>query len=338
MNDTSGIDRPPRGIRLLAPLQRDPDWGSMSPEDLAAYSSTANRKASSRLLRVITGFPDRGATIGWQEVTLADRTLRVRVYRPRRDGGAALPLVVHVHGGGFAGTAPQSDWANSHFAARLPAVVVSVEHRLLAPGISLRAVADDCWDVLRNVVEHATEWGIDPARVAVAGESTGALVSALAAIRAGSSGLELRAQVLVNPVTDLTEAMFDYPSMTHYADSAMLSIPKLRLFQRLAVPPGTDPRPLSPLHAATLSDLAPALVVVPTVDPVADHGRRYAERLRESGTPAVLSEHRGATHAFLATPGVVPQAAVARARITEFLRARLAASRSVDAGGTARRG
>ena len=73
-----------------------------------------------------------------------------------------------------------------------------------------------------------------------------------------------------------------------------------------------------------LSGLAPALVVVPTFDPAADHGRSYAERLRRAGTPARVVEHPGATHAFLSMPGVVPQAKAARAEIAEFLRGRLA--------------
>jgi acetyl esterase len=64
--------------------------------------------------------------------------------------------------------------------------------------------------------------------------------------------------------------------------------------------------------------------VVPTLDPVADHGRAYAGRLREAGTPARLTEHPGATHAFLSTPGVVPQAKAARAEIAEFLQGHLA--------------
>jgi acetyl esterase len=64
----------------------------------------------------------------------------------------------------------------------------------------------------------------------------------------------------------------------------------------------------------------PALVVVPTFDPVADHGRCYAERLREAGTPARMTEYPGATHAFLSMPGVVRQARAARAEIVEFLR------------------
>ncbi|MEU4726660.1 alpha/beta hydrolase [Nonomuraea dietziae] len=327
MSEVTGTERPPLGIRLLRALGKEPDWSAMTAEELVAYRDAENRKRASPLARVVTGFPDRGAVIQWQEVALPGRRLPVRVYRPspRRDGGRAdLPLVLHVHGGGFVGTAVQSDWVNSHLAARLPAVVVSVEHRLLDPETPLSAAVDDGWDALRHVVRHAAQWGIDPARTAVFGESTGSMITALVAIRARQAGLPLRAQVLVNPAVDLTSTMYDHASFTRHAHSPTLTLPQMQLLHRFAVPQGTDPRAMSPLYADDLSGLAPALVVVPTIDPLADHGRSYAERLRAAGTPARLTEHPGATHAFLSMPGVVPQAKAARAEIFEFLQATLA--------------
>ncbi len=321
-----GMQRPPLSIRLLHALRKEPDWLTMPAEALDAFRDAENRRRASGLARVITGFPDRRAAIGWQQLALPDRVLRVRVYRPspRRGGSTSLPLVLHVHGGGFVGTAVQSDWVNSHLAGRLPAVVVSVEHRLLAPGISMSAAVDDGWDALHHVVQDAAHWGVDPARVAVFGESAGSVVAALAAIRARDCDLMLRAQVLVNPCVDLTSTAFDYASMSEHATSPTLTVTQMELLRRLAVPEGTDPRAVSPLFADDLSGLAPTLVVVPTLDPLADHGRTYAERLRKAGTPTRLTEHSGATHGFLSMPGVVPHARPARTEITDFLRDRLA--------------
>ncbi|MEV4167370.1 alpha/beta hydrolase [Nonomuraea dietziae] len=316
--------KPSLGIRVLKALGKEPDWLAMTTEQLVAFREAENRKRASRLGRVITGCPDRGAAIQWQEVVLPGRKLPVRVYRPSRSGRDPLPLVLHVHGGGFVGTAVQSDWVNSHLATRLPAVVVSVEHRLLDPDSPLSAAVDDAWDVLRHVVGHAAQWGIDPARIAVFGESTGSMITALTAILARDFGLPLRAQVLVNPVVDLSPAGFEHASMRQHAHSPTLSVPYMRLLQRLAIPQGTDPRAMSPLEADDLSGLAPALVVVAPIDPLADHGRCYAERLRAAGTPARLTEHPGATHAFLSMPGAVPQAKAARAEIVEYLREALA--------------
>src|SRR5262249_3876993 len=260
MNATS-IERPPLGVRLLHTLVKEPDWSRMTAVELVAFGDAATRMAASPLARLITGLPDSGAAIRWREVTLPDRELWVRVYRPspKRDGGANLPLVLHVHGGGFMGSAVQSDWVNSHLAARLPAVVVSVEHRLLAPGIPLSPVVDDGWDVLRHVVRHASEWGVDPARTAVVGESAGALVVALATIRAKECGLLLRAHVLVNPVLDVTERALDYESIAEHAHTPTVTVERLQAFLRLAVPPETDPRAVSPLYADDLGGLAPAL-------------------------------------------------------------------------------
>ncbi|MGW3350233.1 alpha/beta hydrolase [Nonomuraea rubra] len=307
MSDITTMDRP-----------SEPDWSTLTAEELATYRDAENRVRASAAARVITGEPDPGAAIDWHQITLPGRELPVRVYRPAADG--PLPLVLHVHGGGFVGTAVQCDWVNSHLAARLPAVVVSVEHRLLDFETPLSAAADDGWDVLRHVVDHAGEWGVDPARTAVFGESCGALISALAAIRAGRSGLRLRAQVLVNPALDVTSTAFSYDSMSRFEHTPTLTLALLRFFQRLAVPHGSDARALSPLHAGDLNGLPPALVVVPTHDPLADHGRRYAGRLQAAGTPARLSEYQEAGHGFLSMPGVAPQAAPARAEILEFLR------------------
>ncbi|MFE7314701.1 alpha/beta hydrolase [Streptomyces sp. NPDC057555] len=318
MDKATAAERPP-----------EPNWATVTAEELVAYRDAENRFRASTAARAMLGDPDPGAAIDWREVALPGRKLPVRVYRPTpaRDDDtdrAELPLVLHVHGGSFVGTAVQCDWANSHLAAHLPALVVSVEHRLLDPETPLSDAVDDGWDVLQHVVQHASQWGIDPARTAVFGESCGALISALLAIRAREAGLQLTAQVLVNPAVDVTETMFDYASIAEYGYSPTRAVPQLRLFQRLSVPPRTDARALSPLYADNLSGLAPALVVVPTHDAVADHGRHYAERLQASGTPARLTEYPGARHAFLTLPGVEQQAEAARAEILGFLRASLA--------------
>ncbi|MFC5185538.1 alpha/beta hydrolase [Actinomadura harenae] len=316
MSETTAVKRPP-----------EPDFSTITTEELLAYRAAENAWRASSAAWEFIGVPDPGASIEWQDVALPGRDLPVRVYRPVSTGDddarAVLPLVVHVHGGGFVGTAAQCDWTSSRLAAGLPAVVVSVEHRLAAPGSPIANAADDGWDVLRHVVEHAGQWGVDPARVAVFGESFGGLISALTALRARDAGLRLAAQVLVNPAADVSETMYDHPSVTEYAYSPSRALPLLRLLRRLAVPAGTDGRAFSPLHADDLSDLAPALVVVPTMDALADHGRRYAERLRTAGTSVRLTEYPGARHAFLTLPGLEPQAEAAQTEVIEFLRAAL---------------
>ncbi len=314
---TKSTQQPPLGLRLVYSFRKEPDYRTITPAGLAELGETANRIVNSPLARLLTGRPHSGVSISWQEVELADRTIRVRVYRP--NSSSRLPLVLHVHGGGYVGTAVQCDWINSHVAARASAVVVSVEHRLMDHTTPLAAIVDDGWDVLRHVYQRAADWGIDPTRVAVAGESAGSMVAALSALRARDAGMSLRAQVLINPCVDVTATALDYDSVTRYPDTPTLSREGIDFFRLLAVPEGTDPRPLSPLYADTLTGLPPTLIVIPVLDPVADHGRAYAASLREAGTLVEVTEHPKAGHAFISMPGLIPQAKPARDRIVNFL-------------------
>jgi acetyl esterase len=319
----SATHQPPLGVRLVYSVRKEPDYRTITPDELAALGEAANRVVNSRFARLLTGIPHSGVAIGWQALELADRTIRVRVYRPKDPAPRNLPLVLHIHGGGYVGSAVQCDWINSHVAARASALVVSVEHRLMDHQTPLAAIVDDGWDALRHLLRHADEWSIDRSRVAVAGESAGSMVAALSALRARDAGMSLRAQVLVNPCVDVTPGALDYESARQYPDTPTLTNESMEFFCKLAVPEGTDPRSVSPLYAGEPAGLPPTLVVIPVLDPVADHGRTYAEHLRAVGIPVEVSEHPKAGHAFISMPGLVPQARPARDRIVDFLRDRL---------------
>jgi hypothetical protein len=125
----SATQQPPLGVRLVYSVRKEPDYRTLTPTQLAALGEAANRVVNSRFARLLTGIPHSGVTIGWRAVELADRTIRVRVYRPKDSAARNLPLVLHIHGGGYVGSAVQCDWINSHMAARASALVVSVEHR-----------------------------------------------------------------------------------------------------------------------------------------------------------------------------------------------------------------
>ncbi|WP_433600214.1 alpha/beta hydrolase [Nocardia sp. CA-135953] len=306
----------PLGTRLF---KDDRDWEALTDDQLIALREKANRAASSRAARIVTGLPDRRARITESTIDLPGRRLMLRVHRPKH-AYQKLPLIVSFHGGGFiAGTAAQNDWLNSHLAARCPAVVVSVEYRL-APQYPLPQPVEDGYDTLVRLVEDPVDWGVDPAAVAVMGESAGGMIAALMALRARKDGPALHAQVLNYPSTDWTETVTDYPSIAENADNPTLSLSRLRAARKLSLPPTLDPRTVSPLEFESLADLPPTLVVTAALDPIADHGSRYVERLRADGTDARLSYYPKATHTFLSTPGLVPAARPARREILAFLR------------------
>ncbi|WP_341718447.1 alpha/beta hydrolase [Micromonospora sp. FIMYZ51] len=294
----------------------------MTDDQVVVARDKANRAASSRAGRIVTGLPDRRARIEDTTIDLPDRRLTLRVHRPK-EAEHPLPLIVSFHGGGFiGGTAAQNDWLNSHLAARCPAVVVAVEYRL-APEHKLPRPIEDGYDTLVRIADEPLRWGIDPANIAVIGESVGGMIAALVAARTRTDGRPLRAQVLNYPTTDWTESMFDYPSMAANADNPTLPLSRLRAARILSTPSTLDPYTVSPVKFKNLADLPSALVVTAALDPVADHGRRYVERLREAGSAAHLSCYPRATHTFLSTPCLVPAARPARREILAFLRAHL---------------
>jgi acetyl esterase len=129
--------------------------------------------------------------------------------------------------------------------------------------------------------------------------------------------------VLNYPTTDWTNTAEDYPSIAENADNPTLSLSRLRAARKLSLPPTLDPRTVSPVKFENLAGLPPALIVTAGLDPVADHGRRYTERLREHGTDATSTCYPNATHSFLSIPSLVPAARPARREILAFLRSRL---------------
>jgi acetyl esterase/lipase len=307
--------RAPLGTRILRDSR---DWEAMTGDQVIATREKANRAAGSRAARIVTGLPDRRARIEEATIDLPGRHLMLRVHRPK-SAYQKLPLIVSFHGGGFiAGTAAQNDWLNSHLAARCPAVVVSVEYRL-APQHPLPQPVQDGYDTLVRLVADAIGSGIDPAAVAVMGESAGGMIAALVALRARKDGPPLLAQVLNYPSTDWTETVADYPSIAENADNPTLPLSRLRASRKLSVPSTLDPRSVSPLKFENLAGLPPTLVITAALDPLADHGRRYAERLRDDGSDARLTCYPKATHTFLSTPGLVPAARPARREILAFL-------------------
>ena len=309
----------PLGTRILRDAH---DWEAMTGDQLIATREKVNRMASSRAARIVAGLPDRHARIREVTIDLPGRRLMLREHRPK-DAYRNLPLIASFHGGGFiAGTAAQNDWLNSYLAARGPAVVIAVEYRL-APEHPLPQPVEDGYDTLARLVEDAAAWGIDPAAVAVMGESAGGMIAALVTSRARKDGPPLLAQVLNYPSTDWTDTAEDYPSVAENADNPTLSLSRFRAARKLSVPPTLDPRSVSPLKSENLAGLPPTLVVTAALDPIADHGRRYVERLREDGTDARLTCYPKAVHSFLSIPGLVPAARPARREILAFLRGHL---------------
>ena len=235
---------------------------------------------------------------------VADRTIPgpngpipIRVYTPGSATGAAI---VYYHGGGWViGGLDTHDPTCRALANAAGTTVISVDYRL-APEHKYPAAAEDCYAALRWVAEYGREIGIDPSRLAVAGDSAGGNLAAVTALLARERrGPALRFQLLIYPVTD---RRFDTPSYRDNAEGYFLTTKQMQWFWNhyLERADQGDEASASPMRAKDLAGLPPALVITAEYDPLRDEGEAYAARLREAGVPAELVRYDGQIHGFFA--------------------------------------
>src|ERR1700761_3005569 len=226
-----------------------------------------------------------------------DSPLRARHYRP--GVAEAAPLLLFFHGGGFVVGDIESHDGLCRMICRDAAIhVLSVDYRL-APEHKAPAAVDDCVAAYRWALGHAGELGADPSRIGVGGDSAGGPLAALVALRSRDEGMPQPAlQVLLYPVLDLST---ETRSRMLFSEGFFLSKQDRDWFTDLYLG-GTDfaadDARISPVKAADLSGLAPALVLTAGFDPLRDEGNEYAEALRSAG---VVVDHRqfdALTHGF----------------------------------------
>jgi len=243
--------------------------------------------------------------------------LAYRLYRPAAAGAA--PIVVYFHGGGWVlGGHDSDDPFCRYLCARAGAVVVSVDYRH-APEARFPAAVDDGFAALRWVAENAAALGGRPGQLAVCGWSAGGNIAAVVCQMArDNGGPRIAGQVLVTPATDCD---FTRESYKTNADGYGLTTSLVRWFwDHYAEPSQRRQAKASPLRAANLANLPPALVVTCEFDPLRDEGEAYAAALRAAGGSAVHLPCRGQIHASPTSVGVILSANAAREQIGETLR------------------
>ncbi|MFE3442960.1 alpha/beta hydrolase [Nocardia sp. NPDC059180] len=246
--------------------------------------------------------------------------LDLRIYRPHRDH-AALPVVVFAHGGGFVFCDLDShDEFCRSMAEGVGAVVVSVDYRL-APEHQAPAAHDDMYAALEWASAHAADFGGDPTRIAVAGDSAGGNLAATVAIAARErGGPALAGQVLLYPVIDDD---FDTESYRRFGIGYYNTAAAMRWYWQKYAPNGTDDPRLVPTRARSLAGLPPAVVITAELDPPCSSGDSYADLLASAGVPVRHRRYDGLFHGFLTFADLTPTTA-ARQEIWHMLRELLA--------------
>ena len=222
-------------------------------------------------------------------------SIRVRLYRPTE---GTLPVIVFVHGGGWVlRTVEDYDPFCSHLARITGHAVISVDYRL-APEHPYPAGLEDTCATITWVAEHAASLQLDAGQMVLAGDSAGANLVAVAALRAkDGEGHAPRAQVLFYPTLDATQS---HASHSFEMDGLLLSGKTMTWFSDLyCTPAQRSDWQVSPLLADRLEGVAPALIMTVGADPLRDEGLAYADRLMRAGVEVSHVHYPGQPHAFL---------------------------------------
>jgi acetyl esterase len=239
-------------------------------------------------------------------ISAGDRRLAARAYWPKVPA-SPTGMLVFFHGGGWVlGGLDSHDGVARALAATSGHVVVHVDYRL-APEHPFPAPRDDAIAAVRwaRTAAAAQQLGTEPGVVAVAGDSAGGNLAALAALAARDDGLPpLRLQLLIYPALD---AAMTSDSYTMFADGPMLTRGEMAECWSVYLA-GAGGAQASPLAMEDVAGVAPAAIAVAGHDVLRDDGLRYASALHRAGVPAAVENFEDMVHAFIRFAGVVDRA------------------------------
>lgn len=225
--------------------------------------------------------------------------VRVLHYTPPGEQGSNRPAVLYIHGGGYVlGNPEMNDAQNRQTVLTMGCVVVSVDYRL-APETPWPGSLNDNYAALCWLAENAAELGVDPARIAIAGDSAGGGHAAALAIHARNlGGPAICFQLIDYPMLDDRTAATDEP---HPYTGEFVWTPDRNHFgwkSLLGVEPGSDgiDETAAPARAKDLSGLPPAYISIGSLDLFLDESLEYVRRLTRAGVPAELHVIPGAFH------------------------------------------
>ncbi len=231
------------------------------------------------------------------------------------------PVLVYVHGGGWCyGSIETVDRFCRRVADRSGCAVLSVGYRL-APEHVFPAALDDVETVLAYVRKEGADLGVDPARLAIGGDSAGGQLATVAARRRRDAATPLDYQVLIYPAIDPMTASESHAELGAYG----LDRESMRLAWQTFVPePAQRFSPdVAPLAVADLAGMPPTRLITAEYDVLRDEGEDYAGALLAAGVPVVLVRYLGVNHGFARKLALFDAARSAADQIAAGLRAAL---------------
>lgn len=290
--------RYPLSAELAGFVARTLAFGAADP------SLNGLRQAYSRMCRAFT--PPRPAQLAVTDLQLGG--VPVRRYQPQGARPAnGWPGVFYLHGGGWVvGDLDSHDFITADLAARLNAQVIAVDYRL-APEHPFPAAFDDCLAAWRGLQAEHGRLGLDPARIAVAGDSAGGALAAGLCLALRDAGEALPCgQALLYPGLG---GGAELASRRQCADAPLLSSADLDCYLALYLSDQSQLRnPYAlPLAASDFGRLPAAFIAVAEFDPLRDDGHCYRDALSAAGVPVDFHPGLGLVHGCLRARGLAAE-------------------------------
>lgn len=227
----------------------------------------------------------------------------IRIYLPEGEG--PFPVVVFYHGGGWMmNSLDVYDYVPRYLASYGKVLVIATEHRL-APENKFPKGLNDCYRTLEWATAHAWEYGGDPNRISVCGDSSGGnLATVVAQMARDLQGPKIYRQVLCFPSL-AANIGYRTDSEKRYGDGGYFLVKNSEQgYNSYYFDDQADTRNpyASPLLAASLEDMPDTVFISAECDPLLDQSLMYAARLEDAGVNVDFHFYKGMVHAFLNRP------------------------------------
>ena len=252
--------------------------------------------------------PETVATVESRSIPGSASEIPVKIYTPKGQG--PFPVILYVHGGGWViANLDTYDASARALANAANAIVVSTHYRQ-APENPYPAAHDDVYWAYRWTLNEAGNYGGDPERIAVAGESVGGTMAMVVSLRARDQQVTMPIhQLLIYPVAGTN---MDTESYRENANAKPLNKPMMEWFAKnyLGEKAATNPE----VNLATRTDLKglpPTTIITADIDPLRSEGQMLAKALQAAGVSVTYRNYEGVTHEFFGMGAVVPDAKAA---------------------------
>lgn len=251
---------------------------------------------------------------------LEDRKIKARIFYPKC---SVKGLIIYIHGGGWViGSIESYTNTCAEICEITKRPVICIDYRL-APEYPFPNGFNDCYDIIRIIMNEIEDIGVKKENVCLMGDSAGGnLVAAISIKSRKTKDFKIRKQILLYPAlqgdySDKTK----YKSVITNGKDYLLTQKQLQEYMSLYVGGENNMNnPLiSPLKVRFPFLQPETLIITADNDPLKDEGKEYAKKLRLHFNYVEYYNVKDSMHGFLTNRFNKKNKEIAYEKIINFL-------------------